>query len=227
MKNQLNYKHIALTDVELKSDEAGTFTGYASIFNGNDLVGDTILPGAFKDALACGLPKMFFNHESWELPIGKWLEVAEDEKGLKVKGELTSGNPQAEAVKAAMKHGTVDGLSIGFRLHSDGFSYKENDEGRLIFKIAALPEISVVTFPCDTAARVETIKSEDMEGIQTVRDLETFLRDSGGFSKTAATALIAKVKHALVAEQRDSEESNRKAQEQEICNRIKKLAEQI
>ena len=43
---KLQYKTIELKDVELKSEEDGaTFSGYASVFNSNDLAGDTILPG--------------------------------------------------------------------------------------------------------------------------------------------------------------------------------------
>jgi HK97 family phage prohead protease len=116
---KLQYKTIELKDVGLKSEgNENTFSGYASVFNGNDLVGDTILPGAYKEAIKLFTPKMFFNHDSYELPIGKWIKVEEDEKGLKVVGELTPGNPQSEAVKAALKHGTVDGLSIGYRLRA-------------------------------------------------------------------------------------------------------------
>lgn len=47
-------KQLDLSDVELKFDdqsEAGTFSGYATKFNSVDLVGDTILPGAFTKAL--------------------------------------------------------------------------------------------------------------------------------------------------------------------------------
>ena len=157
---KLQYKTIELKDVGLKSEgNENTFSGYASVFNGNDLVGDTILPGAYKEAIKLFTPKMFFNHDSYELPIGKWIKVEEDEKGLKVVGELTPGNPQSEAVKAALKHGTVDGLSIGYRLRASGYKPKK-DGGRIIEKIEALPEISIVTYPCDQAARIDS-KSED------------------------------------------------------------------
>lgn len=190
---KLQYKTIELKDVELKSEGDGaTFSGYASVFNGNDLVGDTILPGAYKGALKKGTPKMFFNHDSYSLPIGKWIEVVEDEKGLKVVGELTPGNPQSEAVRAALKHGTVDGLSIGYRLRAGGYTEKDGG-GRTIKTIDALPEISVVTFPCDQSARIES-KSEDIAELKTVRDFEVFLRDAGGFSRAEATALCAKAK---------------------------------
>ena len=57
-------KTLALTDVQLEmEDEIGVFSGYASKWNGVDSYGDTILPGAFADAIKSGMPKMFFNHE--------------------------------------------------------------------------------------------------------------------------------------------------------------------
>lgn len=97
------FKSIELKDVDLKFEggELRKFSGYASVFNGDDSYHDTILPGAFKDSLAkYGLPKMFYGHQ-WGLPIGKWTSAVEDEKGLRVEGELTPGNPQADAVLAA------------------------------------------------------------------------------------------------------------------------------
>jgi len=51
-----------------------------------------------------------------ELPVGKWLTMYEDTKGLLMEGELTPGNPDAAIVKAAMQHETIDGLSIGYML---------------------------------------------------------------------------------------------------------------
>ncbi len=205
------FKSVPLSGVELKmfDGESRKFTGYASVFNGVDSYGDTILPGAYADTLAKdGMPKMFFGHD-WGLPIGKWLSAVEDEKGLRVEGELTPGNPQSDAVLAALKHGTVDGLSIGFQLKSG--DYETNKEGmRTIKKVSRLFEISVVNFPADSAARVSDVKSEDIDEIKTIRDLEGFLRDAGGFSKSMATALVAKAKK-LFADQRESEADEKAA----------------
>lgn len=146
---KLNFKGIPLTGVELKFDEGGRrFKGYASTFNGNDSYNDTILPGAYTKTLSeHGMPKMFWGHD-WDIPIGKWLSAVEDEKGLLVEGEFTPGNAQAEAVMSAMKHGTVDGLSIGFRLAEGDYESKK-DGGRIIKNVSKLYEISVVnkTFP--------------------------------------------------------------------------------
>ena len=208
---QMTFKSVPLSGVELKMDENGTrkFKGYASVFNRVDAVGDTILPGAYKATLAkFGMPKMFFGHD-WGLPIGKWTAAYEDEKGLVVEGELTPGNPQSDAVLAALKHGTVDGLSIGYRLKPGDFEERA-DGGRTIKNVSRLFEVSVVTFPCDDAARVTDVKSEDIDGIKTIRDLEGFLRDAGGFSKSVATSLVAKAKK-LFANQRESEADEEKA----------------
>src|SRR4249919_1987050 len=178
-------KTLSLTDVDLKVEgEAGTFTGYASVFGGVDSYGDTIIKGAFESTLRNnGKPKMFFNHE-WTMPIGKWVSVKEDDHGLLVKGELTPGLALSADVRAAMKHGTLDGLSIGGYLKKG--DYEDTEGGRVIRKWSNLMEISPVAFPADSAARVDgsSVKSEladAIEEIESVRDFERFLRDAGSF----------------------------------------------
>ena len=164
------------------------------------------------------MPKMFFGHK-WDLPIGKWTKAVEDEKGLYVEGELTAGNQQSDAVLAALKHGTVDGLSIGFRL-SDGDYEEKQEGGRLIKSVSRLFEISIVSFPADGKARVVEVRSEDIDNIKSIRELEGFLRDAGGFSKSVAASLIAKTKQ-LVKLQRESEEEQKAVEE--IVKRLKAL----
>jgi HK97 family phage prohead protease len=167
----------------------GTFEGYASVFNGIDSEGDTVLPGAYADTLKNRQRpiRMFFNHQSKLLPIGKWLDIGEDGHGLKVKGELTPGLSLAEDVKAAVAHGTVSGLSIGYRIPPGG---SERDGPRRFLKRLDLIEVSVVTNPADLNARVESLKS-CIEQIKSIRDFEEFLRDEGDFSNSEAKALIS------------------------------------
>ncbi|GFZ62936.1 hypothetical protein PSE10A_54470 [Pseudomonas amygdali pv. eriobotryae] len=173
----------------------GVFEGYASVFNVVDGDGDIILPGAFAHALKTQTRSvaMFFNHRRNEIPVGKWLDLVEDSVGLHVRGELTPGNPQSEALKAAMIHGTVGGMSVGF-------SAAKADVGQIAtgysFKNATrLNEISICTFPANEQATVSTLKS--MDGIESIRDAETWLRDSAGLSKSEAQALIARIKSAV------------------------------
>lgn len=215
-------KTLLLSDAAIKMDGAsGRFAGYASVFGGVDAGGDTIIKGAYEETLrANGLPKMFFNHDSYALPVGKWLSAKEDDHGLLVEGELTPGNPQSDAVHAALKHGTVDGLSIGYFLKKDDFQETESG-GRIIKRVSRLPEVSVVTFPMDGAARVDlaSVKSEDIDGIETIRDFEHFLRDAGGLSKGLATALVSRAKIIFAPGDPDANDAEAKALA-DLLNRI-------
>ena len=183
------------------SEDGYKFAGYASVFGGIDSYGDTIKQGAYEGSFdADALPKMFFNHASYDVPIGKWTTVKEDDHGLYVEGELTKGIPQADAVAAALAHGTVDGLSVGFCADADGLSYNEDTDGFVVGKVSRLMEISVVTWPADNAARIA--KAEDIE---TVKDLETALRDAG-LSRNEAKAFISASKAIFERErQREAE----------------------
>ena len=107
-------KTLSLSDCQIKLDgDSGKFAGYASVFGGTDSYGDTILRGAFESTLRNnGKPKMFYGHQ-WDIPIGKWIKAKEDDHGLFVEGELTPGLSKSADVHAALKHGTLDGLSIG------------------------------------------------------------------------------------------------------------------
>ena len=195
-------KHLSLSDVSLKmSGDAGVFEGYASVFGGVDSYGDTIIKGAFESTLRNnGLPKMFFGHD-WGMPIGKWTSAKEDDNGLYVKGELTPGLGLAGDVHAALKHGTLDGLSIGGYIKLG--DYDTTETGRVIRKWSTLVEVSPVVFPADSAARVDgsTVKGADLiemiNAIESVRDLESLLRDAAGLSKGAAVALVARAKEVL------------------------------
>lgn len=198
-------KNIVLDNVGLKfaKGETGGFSGYASVFGGVDSYNDTITAGAYKGVIeriksgAARMPKMFVNHKSYELPVGKWLEIAEDSKGLLMNGELTPGMSDAEKVKAAMQHGTIDGLSIGYGLNRDDVEMVEKDDGvvRIIKNISELYEISIVTYPADDSARVDLSSVKNaLDLVESIKDFEDFLREAGGFSKSLATATASRAK---------------------------------
>jgi HK97 family phage prohead protease len=197
-------KLLSFDAVELKFSRNGSFAGYASAFHGVDSVGDMVLPGAYSETLKNrqrGV-KMFYNHSPvW--PIGKWSRIEEDGKGLFVQGQLTPGHSVAEDVKAALAHGTVDGLSIGYRIPSGG---SEKDGKIRKLKRVDLIEISVVTNPADPNARIdpESIKSA-IDALDSIQDLEDFLRDAGGLSRTGAKSLIAQARTLLVRDARREE----------------------
>jgi len=190
-------KTLLLSECEIKLEGTGKFEGYASTFNNVDSYGDTILPGAYKSTLnGNGLPKTFVMHKSYELPIGKWFDVREDNKGLYVKGELTPNLSMSNDVGAALKHGTLDGLSIGYRLKKTDYIASDKAEGgRIIKNVSLLSEISVVTFPADSFSRIDlaSVKSE-LDAIDTIKEFESYLREVGNFSRDHAKMLVAQAK---------------------------------
>ena len=217
-------KTLSFSDCQIKTDgKTGKFSGYASVFNSIDSYGDTILPGAYKKTLEVnGLPKMFLQHESWELPIGKWLSAEEDNHGLWVEGELTLGMGRANDTYAALKHGTLDGLSIGYMLSKDDYDYVEGSDmcRRVIKNITLLAEVSPVVFPAETQARIDldSVKS-DIEEIKTIREFERFLRDAGRLSKGLTEALVSRAKFVFSQGDLDKKTETEKAA-QEVINRI-------
>lgn len=209
-------KQLLLNNVSLKfmDTTTGKFAGYASTFGGIDSYNDTIMRGAYKSVIqavmdgSARMPKMFVNHKSYEVPIGKWTKMFEDEKGLYIEGELTPGNPEAAIVKAAMQHETIDGLSIGYMLKPQDVEFAEMDGKmvRVIKNVSDLSEVSVVTFPADDSARVDlsSVKST-LDQINSIKDFEDFLREAGGFSKSLATATASRAKR--IFSQSESEKS--------------------
>ena len=207
-------KNINISDIELKFAANGGFGGYASVFGGVDSYNDTIVAGAYKgiiekiDAGLMQMPKMFVNHKSWDIPVGKWTKMYEDDKGLYVEGEFTKGNMDADKIKAAMQHGTVDGLSIGFMIGDYEIVENEGESMRIIKSIKELPEVSIVTYPADDNARIDlTSVKSTLDNINTVRDFEKFLREVAGFSNSLARE-TAKSARALFSHPGDVETDN-------------------
>lgn len=220
----MQQKTLTFADVNFKMKaDSWTFEGYASKFNGLDSYGDTILPGAFSDTLAKnGMPKMFFNHE-WTMPIGKW-HVEEDSTGLFAKGELTQNMMASADVRAAMVHGTIDGLSIGGFLQKA--DYETKDGVRIIKNWSKLVEISPVVFPADGDARIDlaSVKHIDFEAVlpecKTERDIERLLRDAG-LGKWEAMAIVSRAKAIYAG--RDALEDGEAKAEAMILERLNRL----
>jgi uncharacterized protein len=85
-KLQTKFAAAELTGVEAD----GTFAGYASLFGESDLNRDVVMQGAFSKSIAKRGPagiRMLFQHDP-AAPIGVWLDVREDARGLFVRGRL-------------------------------------------------------------------------------------------------------------------------------------------
>ena len=213
-------KTLPIEQSQLKfNDDEWAVEGYASVFNSVDKVGDTILPGAFQKSLESGVEiKMYYEHNRLLKP-GRWNKFGEDEIGLKSAGHLTRGHSLASDLRAELRHQTVGGLSIGFVIRDGGFKFRE-DGGRDINDIELI-EVSFTGSPAEPKAVVTAWKSE-LETITNLSDFEAFLRDSGAYSKSMATALTSRLKTIVLSDSAAaSEEMQRKAAEdlQTVLNR--------
>lgn len=179
---------------ELKaSGDSGSFEGYGSVFSIEDLGGDIVMPGAFKDTLstmkAAGrMPAMLWQHRQAE-PIGVWTSMEEDSIGLKVRGQLAMKTARGAEAYELMKMGAISGMSIGYRSRDDSY---DRVTGVRSLKKVDLYETSLVTIPMNDASRVSAVKT--IEDLESLSEFERHLRDVGGFSKSEATALVSRMK---------------------------------
>jgi HK97 family phage prohead protease len=192
---KLEIKDLEFT-FELKATGlAGRFTGYGSKFGNMDSYREIVAPGAFKESLKTRKEKgmvlpILWQHRSSE-PLGKYDVVREDDTGLYMEGQLMIDDiAQAKETYALIKAGVVNGLSIGYYVRSD--SYDEKERIRTLTKLD-LVETSIVTFPANDQARIDTVKSFDQlvksGRLPTLPEFENFLREAGGFSKSQATVV--------------------------------------
>lgn len=130
----------------------GHFTGYASLFGVPDLGRDVVAPGAFAQSLAArGVAgvRMLWQHDPAE-PVGRWLSLREDARGLRVAGQLNLAVQRARELDALLRDGSLDGLSIGFRT----LRARPERGGNRRLEAIDLWEISLVTFPLQAGARI-------------------------------------------------------------------------
>lgn len=150
----MNRKWFRLKLADATTDE-GIVEGHLSVRDNVDLAGEVVKPGAFKRTLAAsgGKLPMLFSHDPRE-PIGLWEEMREDGKGLYVRGKINLEVARGREVYALLKQGAIKGLSIGYDVIVD----------RVVKGVRELVELklwegSVVTFPCNPLATVESVKA--------------------------------------------------------------------
>lgn len=198
---------LASCQVKFTTEKPRSFSGYASVFGGVDDYGDTIVRGAFKDSLAerNSPVMMFFGHSPGRV-LGKWTALQEDDVGLYVEGELTPGNTDSDNTLALLKHGALSGLSIGYNVPPGGSSM--TDDGRRVLKQIDLVEVSIVSMPADSSARVDLTSVKAMlDEAKSISELEDYLRDAGNFSRSSAKAFLARVRQLALRDAGVSEEA--------------------
>lgn len=206
LKNKYNKKEVKTFAFEIRETKEteidgvkyGLVRGYASTYGNVDRGNDRVVPGAFSKSLdryrkANRPVKMYFNHDSNEIiggfPIQK---ITDDENGLYVEGQVNLEVQKGREAYALAKQGVMQDFSIGYTV--DDYDMKG---GVRELKQLELWEISMVGEPMNEMARITAVKNnlskiyqyEEIKNLKDKRELEKLLRDSGAFSRKAATYL--------------------------------------
>lgn len=215
---------IGQCQLKFASEGEGKFEGYLSVFNSTDQIGDTILPGAYTKSLEkTDIYPLFVNHKHDDVPVGV-LKARQDNHGLIVAGEINPDHHMAKTVYSAIKLGHMRGMSIGYTVPGGGWKAKDDSGGRILTEVN-LKEGSIVTFPCEESAVIVAVKKSDIDQLLTIRDIEGFMRDACGLSKSAGVALMARCRDVFL---REAEQKMRESLEQkELLDALRALNKRI
>lgn len=217
-----------MTEVKFASDKTGVFSGYGSVTGNKDFGGDVIAKGAFRDTLRewqdkGKFPPMLLQHGGGffggamdALPVGKYTDMEENAKGLKLEGELFALNTErGQYIHEGMKAGSLDGLSIGYRVKEFVLGTKPTEPRRTI-KSLDLVEVSIVTFPMNDKARIGAVKS-DFDP----RELEAMLREAT-LSRSDAVKAVATFRKWLQRDAGEPDTSSRDESEAAIVAQLRR-----
>ena len=200
-------KHSPLYELKAaQTDAQGLIEGYASTFGGEpDAYGDVIAAGAYSKSLAEHKrretrPAMFWAHDQSE-PIGKWLELREDDQGLRVQGKFSLATRRGGEAYALAKDDAL-GLSIGYRIPNGGADY---ENGIRELKEIDLLEVSVVGLPASHTARITSVKSALSPDLQSPKAVERALRELGMSGREAKRFMAGGYKAFMQTEDNSAE----------------------
>ncbi len=187
---------------QLSSTDGDNIEAYLTTWGNIDKVGDIIPKSALVDYVEefnkgdIKLP-MLYSHKTESL-IGIWTSLEIDDYGLIGKGEIYTEVSLGADVRALLKRGALDSVSIGFK--SSDWEY--NEDGTRTFNKLELVETSVVLNPANSQAAVLQVKSED--GTIDYKSLKEVLRKSGLSNKQSEDVIHSVKDHWSVEPQSKS-----------------------
>lgn len=139
------------------ADDTGEFSGYAAVFGNVDDGMDVIEKGAFTKTIKEDFDRikiLALHNDNW-LPVGKPIELREDNKGLFIKGKI-SDTAMGRDIRTLLKDGVLNEMSIGYDVVRFDF---DSEEGIRHLKEIRLWEVSIVTWAMNEQAKIEEVKS--------------------------------------------------------------------
>lgn len=164
MKNTIEYRTVH--EVRAAGDE-GIIEGHIVKWDDIDSYRSSFVRGSFKRTINGRMHKIrvLFNHNnansgnpSNDVPIGKLLEIREDEVGVFVRVQLILSIRKAAETFEAIKAEAIDSFSFGFRTIKETFKNKV----RVISEVK-LFEVSPVIFEANEASLITGARSMENE----------------------------------------------------------------
>lgn len=133
----------ALHATELKSGDI-ELRGYAAVWQGLDAAGENFLRGSFRKAIPAftnGSAPLLFHHDGSRV-LGRVLELAEDDYGLKIRARVDRQEPTSPLryLYDAIRRGSIKGLSCG-----GYFQRAQTAAGQMIGQVLRLTEVSATS----------------------------------------------------------------------------------
>jgi HK97 family phage prohead protease len=151
-------------DLEIRGDDGRTVVGIAVPFDSpteiNDWEGryaETFKRGAFARTIAerGGRVKFLAQHNRQGMPLGRAVLLREDAAGLYGEFRVSKTEAGDEALEL-IRDGSLDGLSVGFRMVRDQWSRDRTE--RTVLEVA-LHEVSAVSFPAYDGAVIAGVRT--------------------------------------------------------------------
>lgn len=151
--NNFLYKTAPLGELKDADEKSGIVKGYGSVFGNIDSDGDIINKGAYTKTISenGNRVKYLYQHDM-DKPLGKMLNLYEDEKGLVFEAEIPK-TTLGRDVMELMKAGVITENSVGILPIR-----KEMVEGHRHINEVKLYEISAVTLAANDQAMIMDVK---------------------------------------------------------------------
>ena len=168
-------RFLELAELRAEQDERGAWIeGYPIVFNQETVIGgycrEVILPEAVTDDLLRDVALMI-GHDFGMIPLAhsrrnngnSTMQLTVDEHGVKMRALLdVENNPKAKEAYSAIKRGDISGMSFAFVVGEERWEDLDTDMPlRVITRLAAIYEVSLVAFPAYPGTSVQAASEGD------------------------------------------------------------------
>ena len=173
--NKKEVRFLELVELRAEQDERGAWIeGYPIVFNQETTIGgccrEMILPEAVDESLLRDVALMI-GHDFGMVPLAhsrrnnenSTMQLTIDEHGVKMRALLDiENNPKAREAYSAIKRGDLSGMSFAFIVGEERWEDLDTDLPlRMITKLSAIFEVSLVAFPAYPGTSVQAASEGD------------------------------------------------------------------